>query len=377
VDRDTFSTLAIIAIVAVVAPLISEWTKGRVPGVVLELLLGIIVGPQVLALARVTPVVDGLSGIGLTFLFFMAGYEIDMHRIRGRPLSRASLGWIVGLVLALAIAATLVETGFALSTRLIALALTTTALGTLLPMLEDFGEMQTTFGAYVLAIGGAGEFFPIVAITLLLSGHNPVGTGILLFSFVLLAAGAAALALRPKPHRVALLLGRTLDKSSQLPIRIVVLLVVLLGAFAAGLVVRLANQGETAHVIELKLSALAFGMFVPIFFIVSGMSFDLDALRSSATTALRVPVFLGLFLVVRGVPTLWSHRRDLALTDRFAAGLLASTALPVVVAITKLGLDRHEMKPANAAALVAAGMLSVLLFPTIAFAIRRRSARQR
>jgi Kef-type K+ transport system membrane component KefB len=387
VDRDTFSTLAIIAIVAVVAPLISEWTKGRVPGVVLELLLGIIVGPQVLALAKVTPLVDGLSGIGLTFLFFMAGYEIDMHRIQGRPLSRAVLGWFVGLALALLIAATLVETGFALSTRLIALALTTTALGTLLPMLEDAGEMQTNFGAFVLAIGGAGEFFPIVAITLLLSSHNPISTGILLFSFVLLAAGAAALALRPTPHRVALLLGRTLDKSSQLPIRIVVLLVVLLvwvasrlgvdvllGAFAAGLVVRLANQGETAHVIELKLSALAFGMFVPIFFVVSGMSFDLDALKGSAATAVRVPIFLGLFLVVRGVPTLWSHRRDLALNDRFAAGLLASTALPVVVAITKLGLDRHEMKPANAAALVAAGMLSVLLFPTIAFALRRRSA---
>jgi Kef-type K+ transport system membrane component KefB len=279
-----------------------------------------------------------------------------------------------------------VITGFALSTLLIGLALTTTALGTLLPMLEDNGEMHTRFGALVLGIGGVGEFLPIVAITLLLTGHNPFGTGLLLVGFVALAGGAAALALRPTPHRVALLLGRTLDTSSQLPIRIAVLMVVLLvwvasrlgldvllGAFAAGLVVRLANQGETAHVIEMKLSALAFGMFVPVFFIVSGMSFDVHALTNSVGTILRVPVFLGLFLVVRGLPTLWFYRRDLEVPDRVAAALLASTALPVVVAITQIGLDRHDMKPENAAALVAAGMLSVLLFPAFAFALRRHS----
>jgi Kef-type K+ transport system membrane component KefB len=388
VDRDTFSALAVIAAVAVIAPLISEWLKGRVPGVVLEIGLGIVIGPQVLALAKVTPVVDGLAGIGLTFLFFMAGYEIDLQRIRGRPLALAVAGWAVTLVLALAFATTLVVTGFALSTLLIGLALTTTALGTLLPMLEDNGEMHTRFGALVLAIGAVGEFLPIVAITLLLSGNNEWSTSLLLIGFVVLAAGAAALALRPTPLRVALLLGRTLETSSQLPIRIAVLLVVLLvwvasrlgldvllGAFAAGLVVRLANQGENAAIIDTKLSALAFGMFVPVFFIVSGISFDVDALTDSPGTMLRVPVFLLLFLVVRGVPTFVSHRNELGPSDRIAAALLASTALPVIVAITKIGLDRGDMKPENAAALIAAGMLSVLLFPAIAFALRRRSRR--
>jgi Kef-type K+ transport system membrane component KefB len=108
VDRDTFSALAVIAVVAVIAPLVSEWVKGRVPGVVLEIGLGILIGPQVLALAKVTPVVDGLAGIGLTFLFFMAGYEIDLQRIRGRPLALAVSGWAATLVLGLAFAATLV-----------------------------------------------------------------------------------------------------------------------------------------------------------------------------------------------------------------------------------------------------------------------------
>ena len=387
VDRDTFSALAVIATVAVVAPLVSEWLKGRVPGVVLEIGLGIVIGPQVLALAKVTPIIDGLAGIGLTFLFFMAGYEIDLQRIRGRPLALAVGGWVVSLGLALAFAATLVFTGFALSTLLIGLALTTTALGTLLPMLEDNGEMHTRFGAFVLAIGAVGEFLPIVAITLLLSGNNAWSTGLLLVGFVALAVLAAALALRPTPHRVALLLGRTLETSSQLPIRIAVLLVVLLvwvasrlgldvllGAFAAGLVVRLANQGENAAIIDTKLAALSFGMFVPVFFIVSGISFDLDALTDSPGTLLRVPVFLLLFLVARGLPTLVSHRNVLGRRDRIAAALLASTALPVIVAITKIGLDRGDMKPENAAALIAAGMLSVLLFPAIAFALRRRSA---
>jgi Kef-type K+ transport system membrane component KefB len=388
VDRDTWAALFVIAAVAVVAPLIAVALRGRIPGVVLEIGLGIVVGPQVLELAKVTPVIDALSSLGLCFLFFMAGYEIDLARIRGQPLRAAVAAWFVGLALALGIAAVLVFTGFALNDLLIALAITTTALGTLLPMLEDNDEMHTRFGAIVLAIGTAGEFLPILAITLLLSGHNELGTAALLVAFVALATAAAALALRPTPPRMAALLGRTLETSSQLPIRIAVLIVVLLvwvasrlgvdvllGAFAAGLVVRLANQGTTARVIEAKLVALAFGMFVPIFFIVSGMEFDLDALTENATTILRVPLFLALFFVVRGLPTMWFHRHDVRRLDRVAAALLASTALPLIVAITKIGLDRGDMKPENAAALVAAGMLSVLLFPAIAFTLRRRSTR--
>jgi Kef-type K+ transport system membrane component KefB len=384
-DRDTFSALAVITAVAVIAPLISDWLKNRVPDVVLEIALGILVGPYVLGMAKVTPVVDALSFIGLTFLFFMAGYEIDTKRLRGRPLRLASFGWFASLAIALAFAAVLAITGFTLSILLIALALTTTALGTLLPMLEDNGELHTRFGTFVLAIGGAGEFLPIVAVTVLLSGDNPFGTSFLLLAFVLMSAGAIALALRPTPARIAILLGRTLDTSQQLPIRIAVLLVVLLvwiasrlgldvllGAFAAGLVVRLANQGETAHVIETKLSAIAFGVFVPVFFIVSGMEFDVDSLRDNPTTLLRIPLFLGLFLLVRGLPTWWFHRHDLTAINRVAAALFAATALPLVVAITKIGLDRGDMKPENAAALVAAGMLSVLIFPATAFALRRR-----
>jgi len=386
VDRDTFSALALIAIVAVVAPLISEATRRRIPSVVFEISLGIVVGPQVLDLIRVTPVIDALSGLGLTFLFFMAGYEIETRAIRGRPIRLAVEGWLIGVVLAVVAATALVVTGFALSTLLISLALTTTALGTLLPMLADNGDLVTPFGTHILAIGAAGEFLPVVAITLLLTGRNPFGTAVLLLAFVVLASAAVALALRPTPHRFERLLGRTLETSSQLPVRIAVMMVallvfvasrlgldVLLGAFAAGLVVRRGNQGVNAPAVEAKLAAVSFGTFVPIFFVVSGMQFDLDALREAPGSLLRVPFFFLLFLVVRGLPTLWSHRHALNRVDRTAAALLASTALPLIVAITKIGLDRGDMKPENAAALIAAGVLSVLCCPTLAFTLRRRS----
>jgi Kef-type K+ transport system membrane component KefB len=341
VDEQTFSTLTVIAMVAVAAPLLSEATNRRIPSVVLELGAGILIGPFVLDVATVTPSVGSIAGIGLTFLFFMAGYEINISEIKGRPLDLGVLGWFISLALAFGVAAALVPSGFALSTMLIGLTLTTTALGTLLPMLTDSGEATTKWGCYVLGLGAAGEFLPIVAIALLLTGHNPAGTSLLLVAFVALSAAAIAVALRPTPPRFARLLGRTMESSSQLPVRIAVLMIVLLvwiasalgldvllGAFAAGLVVRLANHGEDAHLIDVKLSALAFGLFVPVFFIVSGMTLDLDALTQNATTILRVPLFLGLFVLVRGVPTLFLYRRDMGARDRVAAGLLAATALP-------------------------------------------------
>jgi Kef-type K+ transport system membrane component KefB len=385
VDTTTLATVALIAAIATIAPLISEATDRKIPSVVLELAAGIIVGPQVLAWAVETPTVKSLAGFGLSFLFFMAGYEIEFAEIRGRPLKLATVGWLISLLLALGVAAVLLITGFTVSELLIALALTTTALGTLLPMLQDADALHTRFGAHMLAIGGAGEFLPIVAIALFLSGDSPLDSTLLLVAFVLLAAGAVAVAIRPTPPRVVALLGRTLDASSQLPIRIAVLLIallvwvaselgldILLGAFAAGLVVRLANKGENAHVIEQKLSSVAFGVFVPIFFVVSGMNFDLDSFIDQPITLLRVPLFLGLFLVIRGLPVFLLYRRDVPRWDLKPLALLSATALPLVVAITEIGLDSHRMKPENAAALVGAAMLSVLIFPYLAFALRRR-----
>jgi Kef-type K+ transport system membrane component KefB len=387
VTSTTLTSLVVIALAAVVAPLLAEVLKrARIPTVVLEIGLGIVIGPQVLGLAEGTDVIESLGNLGLCFLMFLAGYEVELERVKGRPLSRAALGWLLSLGLAFAFAALLLLEGVTMNVLLIGLALTTTALGTLLPMLRDAGALETRFGTFVIAIGSVGEFAPIVAIALLLTGDNPGHTAVLLVVFIAMAVVAALIAARPAPPRVVRVLTENLHTSAQLPVRISVLLVVLLvwiaselgldvllGAFAAGIVVRLFSAGEHSHEVRVKLEAIGFGFLVPIFFVTSGMAFDLDALLEDHSTILRVPLFLLGFLVVRGIPALVLYRRDVERDERIPLALFSATALPLVVVITTIGLQTDRMLPANAAALVGAGMLSVLVYPLIGFALLRRA----
>ena len=372
-------TLVLIAAAAVLAPIISEQTRGlRVPSVVIELGLGILIGPYVLKLAHPNDVVSALSDMGLTFLMFLAGFELDLNRIKGSPLRLAALGWLMSLALALGLAFALVSTGLALDTLIIGLSLTTTALGTLLPVLSDAGVLTTSFGPYILGIGSVGEFGPIVVVAILLTHKDPVASSVLLVSFVAIAAATALLATRAHPPRVVALLRRHLDSSAQLPVRVAVLLVfvlvylafelgldVLLGAFAAGIVVRLLTVGPDSKAIESKLSAIGFGFFIPIFFIVSGIHFDVHVFISRPSALLRLPLFLALMLVVRGAPALLLYRRELRDVERVPLALFSATGLPLIVVITTIGTSEGRILPENAAALVGAGMLSVLLFPTI------------
>jgi len=380
VIESSIPSLVLIAAIAVVAPLLAERLRRfNVPEVVLELTMGIVVGPYVLKLIHPTDVVTGLSDIGLAFLMFLAGYELDLQRIRGRPLKLGVLGWLLSLGIAVGFAFALVSTGLALDTVVVGLALTTTAIGTLLPMLRDSGVLPTPFGAYVQAAGTAGEFGPIVAVAVLLTRKDPVVTGILLVVFVAVAIGCALLAARSHPPRLVALLRRHLNSSAQLPVRVSLLLVfilvylafelgldVLLGAFAAGVVIRLFTVGEEdGRIIKGKLEAIGFGFLIPIFFIVSGANFDLHALVSRPTAILRVPLFLVLFLVVRGIPALLLYRSALDRAHRIPLALFSATGLPLIVVITGLGVAAGRMRPENAAALVAAGMLSVLLLPML------------
>lgn len=383
----TLTSLVFIALAAVAAPVLAELLKrAHVPTVVLEIGLGILIGPQVLGLAENTDIIDSFGNLGLCFLMFLAGYELDLDRVRGRPLARAGLGWLVSLGLAFAFAGLLFLEGVTIGVLLVGLALTTTALGTLQPMLRDAGTLGTRFGTFVVAIGSVGEFAPVVAIALLLTGDSPLHTAVLLVVFVAVAVAAATAAARPRPPRLVRVLTDNLHTSAQLPVRVAVLLVVLLvwiaselsldvllGAFAAGIVVRLFSAGEYAPVVRVKLEAIGFGFLVPIFFITSGMGFDLDALLDDHSSVLRLPLFLVGFLVVRGVPALLLYRRDVEPTERVPLALFSATALPLVVVITSIGLDTGRMLAANAAALVGAGMLSVLLYPLLGFALLRRA----
>ena len=387
-EKETITTLLFVALAAVTAPLLAEWVvrRVRVPGVVIEIVLGILIGPQVLAYAHPDHVISGLAELGLTFLMFLAGYEIDLVAIKGRPLNLAIATWGLSLVLAFGFAFLLVSTGTALSTLLIGLCLTTTAIGTLLPIIRDAGVLQSRVGPYLVGAGTVGEFGPIVAIAVLLTKDEPLQTIVFLGAFVMLAAVVAIIVLTGQhPPRWIDLLRRHLNSSAQLPVRISVLLVVLLvwiasklgldallGAFAAGLIVRLSTSSEEHSPVRVKLEAIGFGFLIPIFFIVSGMRFDLQALQSDPTVIIRVPMFLFAFFLVRGVPALLLYRHHLPPKSRAALALMSSTQLPLVVVIVTIGLETGRIMPVNATALVAAGMLSVLLYPSFALSLLRR-----
>jgi Kef-type K+ transport system membrane component KefB len=332
----TVGTLVLIGLAAVLSPILSELTgKLAVPDVVIEIVLGIIIGPAVLAIAHPDSVVTAFSDMGLSYLMFLAGFELNLARIRGRSLRLAAMGWAMSLGIALLVAGVLVTIGTVLDAVVVGLALTTTALGTLLPILRDAGLLEGAFGSRMMAIGSVGEFGPIVGVAILLDHRDPGLTTLLLVLFVVVAVATTLAAARPHPPKVIRLLHRHLQSSAQLPIRVAVLFIfglvylafrlgldVLLGAFAAGIVVRLFVRGEDSGIVKGKLEAIGFGFLVPIFFIVSGMNFHLAALTSSPSALVRVPVFLVLFLVARGTPALLLYRRDLPPPAARAPGLI-------------------------------------------------------
>jgi Kef-type K+ transport system membrane component KefB len=395
VEPEALRTLVLIVSIATLSPFLSDiakrWT--RLPGVVIEIGLGIVIGPYVLGWAEVDNVIDFLAELGLVFLIFLAGFELDPKVVRGRPIKLAVIGWIISLGLGIVMATMLHQMGVTSGVRFVAIALTTTAIGTLLPILGDAGVLPTKLGANILASGSIGEIGPIIAISLALTSDTPGRTTVVIVVFGLIAGGAAWLATRKAKPRTITLITKTLHSSGQLGVRICVMLClilvwtasefgldVLLGAFAAGMVARLFLVGHSAgegdpdrddsasRQVQHRLEALSFGFFIPLFFVVSGVRFDLDALLDPVELV-KVPMFLGLFLVVRGLPALL-YRKDLVQRDVVALGLLQASALPLLVVITQIGVENGQMRTDNAAGLVGAGLLSVVIFPIIALAIR-------
>jgi Kef-type K+ transport system membrane component KefB len=389
IDVDETSFLVITVVAAVAALTVAVLPRHVAPPVVvLELLLGILVGPEVLDLAQNDDFTTFFSNLGLGMLFFFAGYEIDFERIRGRPLMLAGLGWLLSLALAYGIGGVLAAAGIVLSLLYTGSAMATTAIGTLIPVLRDAGEMPTKFGTYLLAAGAAGEFGPILLVTLILSGQNPLHEALILLAFIVLAVVVAVISVR-SVGRGWQLVEETLETSSQAAIRVLVVLVfglvalagelgldILLGGFAAGIITRLAVRGREVEVLESKLAAVGFGFLIPFFFVTSGIDFDLDSLLSSAGALLKVPLFLALFLIVRGAPALLLYRGVLAARERVALAFFSATELPLVVAITTIAVEQGHMRSSTAAALVGAAILSTLIYPFVALALRRRDRRE-
>ena len=362
------------------------------PVVVAEIAFGILIGPQALGLAEADGVVDFMSDVGLVFLFFLAGLEVDFDRIRGRPAKLGGVGWVLSAALALAIAGLLEARGLAISALIIGVALCTTAIGTLMPILRDAGELRTGLGPYILAAGVAGEFGPLLLMTLLLTSDAAPGvTFALLVVFIVVSVGAAFVALRARPPHVVETIRRTMSTSGQLALRLSLALLfglvylasrfgfdIVLGAFAAGLVVGLVVKGSDeaeAGADQVRRHRLR----LPDPDLLRRHRNELRprrALREREHGAPPADLPARSSSSSRDAPALLLYRKAIPSSDRLPLAFYSATALPIVVTVTTIGVETDRMKPATAAALVGAAMVSVLVFPLVALGLRRRSARE-
>lgn len=380
----SFSGLVVVAAVALVAPLAIAMVPGlRLPSAVLEIVAGIIVGPAVLGWVEPDAVIRVFALFGLALLLFLAGLEIDLDHLRGRPLRLAGLGFVLSFAIALAVGAALGSAGQVENGMIVAIILSATSLGIVVPLLKDAGEAAGEFGQLVIAAASIADFATIVALTLFFS-REATGTGtklLLLGGFAVLAAVAVAgLIGLEHSRRLSAVLVRLQDTTAQIRVRGAFLLMasfvalaeslgleVILGAFTAGVVLSLIDRDTlmTHPHFRTKLDGVGFGFFIPVFFVSVGLTFDLDALFSSASTILRVPLFLVALLAVRGLPAVL-YRGLIGTRRTLVAGLLQATSLPFIVAASMIGVDLGVIGAATSAALIGAGLLSVVIFPLAA-----------
>ena len=388
----SFDSVALVAAIAVVAPLALNLTSVRLPAIVLEIVLGIVVGPHVLAWATADEPVTVLSRLGLAFLLLLAGLEIDFTRLRGRLLRLTSASFVVSFALALAVGYGLRLGGLVKSPLLIAIVFSATGLGIVLPILKDAGETATPFGQVIVAGASIAEVTPILLLSLFFSGEaGGLGAKLALLSAFLVfvaAVGATILGLQ-RSMRVSEALVRLQDTTAEIRVRgaflLLALFVVLasrfgleaiLGAFLAGATLKLVDrdEGMTHAFFHRKLEAVGFGVFVPFFFVATGLGLDVGALFRSPSALARVPIFLAALLVVRALPALLYRPLAERPTQLVAGGLLQATSLSIPIVAGQIGVSLGLIRPTNYVALVAAGLVSVVVFPVISLALLRNDS---
>jgi Kef-type K+ transport system membrane component KefB len=380
-----------ISLAAVIAPLVAGLIPRRlIPEVVFLLGFGVILGPYGLELAAKDEAIDMLSQLGLAMLFLLAGYEIELKELTSRTGRRALYTWLVCLGLAFGLIAVLHVAKVIDGEVALAIALTSTTLGTLLPILRDSGLLPTPIGKAVMRHGAFGELGPIVAIAILLGARGPVVSLLILLAF----AGFAVLMSLP-PTRLKSETSRFLElvrlgseTTGQIPVRLTLLLLmtliavatafeldIILAAFAAGFILRRALPAGNER-LETKIDGLAFGLLIPIFFVVSGMVVDPEAIAENPSALLAI---LALILVARGLPVFIVSRfgglptEQMDRRDSLGVALFAATGLPIIVAVTSVAVTAGEMSTENASLLVAGGATTVLLFPMLATLLTART----
>jgi Kef-type K+ transport system membrane component KefB len=381
------NSLFFIMLIAVLAPLLVGLLRLKVAEVVILLGLGIVVGPEVLGLVEIDASISLLAQLGLGFLFFFAGLELEPEAVKGRYGKLAAIGWGCTLLVAGLATWVLESMGHIENFIGFAIVLTSTALGTLLPVLRDNGELRTPFGKFFMGAGAIGEFGPILAISLFLSSLSSFEAVLSLIAMALAAYLLAKLPQWLKSAKLRKLIGAGHYSSSQTPVRITILFLVgllaiaatlgldvVLGAFLAGVIFRLNMPPDAENAIHVKVEGIGFGFLIPIFFIVSGVNIDILSIIEDP-----LPMFVVAFLILlaRGVPQFFVYRNAIPVTrDRIRFSLYVATALPIIVAVTTVQVEAGVMSEADAATLVGAGALSVLLFPLTAYFVGRNGGRK-
>jgi Kef-type K+ transport system membrane component KefB len=386
----TFNSLLIIGGVAVAVPLLLGLVPAlKVPAVVLEILGGILVGPAVLGWVHLDAAVRVTADLGLGFLLFMAGYEIDLRHFARRLLILAGRAFVVSVALGLLVAYGLQLAGQVRDGLLVGITLMSTSLGILVPILKDAEHTETPFGQLIMAAGSLAELAPLVLLSVFFSassGNPSVELGLLaLFAGLTVVVVVAAQRVRAwGPLREVV--RRLENTSSQLRVRLAITfalafavvaehfgLATILGAFLAGIIVRRSGESPASHeVLQGKLEAIGFGFLIPVFFVSTGAGLDVDALFRSSRAIILVPVFLGALLVVRGLPALL-YARTVGCAHALAAGFMQATSLTFIVVATIIGVETNHLRPSTGTALVVAGLLSVVIYPPIALQLMKNA----
>src|SRR3954452_5154467 len=382
----SFDDLLVVVAIAFVAPFVlGLFSSVRLPSPVLEIVAGIVVGPAVLNWAQYDETVSVMATIGLAFLLFLAGIEIEFQKLRGQVLRLTSIGFALSLAIGVVVGFGLSAAGVVQTPLLVAIIFSDTSLGVIVPVLKDAGQISSTFGQLVIAAGSIADFGAIILLSAFFSGHGSTGSTLLLIGCLFALAAAVFVFVRGAERSTAVMnaLLRLQDTTAQIRVRAAVVLLVgfaalaqkfgleaILGAFAAGAVLTLVDQDrEMTHpLFRTKLESMGFGFFVPVFFVATGLKFNLNALLDHPSNLVKVPVFLAALLVVRGLPAI-VYRGAIGADRSVIAGMLQATSLPFIVAASTIGVSMGLMGSAESSALIAAGLLSVLLFPLTALAL--------
>ena len=384
VESNPLVSFAWIMAAAVTAPLISWATGKRVPAVVLLIGAGILIGPHWLGLASTEGGVGLLKQLGLGMLFLLAGYEINPAMIRSREGRTSATTWLVCMGLSFAGACALLHPHNTSTAVVLAIAFTSTAVGTLMPIMKQQQVLHTPVGRSLLVHGAIGEIFPIFAMALLLSARSTWVTAIVLAAFFVIALVVAAI-----PRTVRFLLPWTAramvlnaGATNQTVMRLVLWMLgvlmavaavfeldVVFGAFAAGFILRRLVPEKFGEAVEQRLDIVGYSLLIPVFFVCSGMTIDP---RAVADKPWLLCILVPLIYVVRGLPVLI---RELFFTtgsqltnvrEKIQLSLYAATALPIIAAVTEVAVESQLLSEENASLLVAAGSVTVLIFPFIA-----------